>query len=173
MKYGRIPHLCTYGLSGAVVCVALAAIATGQGSPTGGLHGFVDLHTHPLSNLGFGGKLVYGGVDIGSLLPADPDCNHNVRAKSMQEALGHDASTHGGLQVEASPIKSVQLDPFKSGFGVKSQGVYVHNTCGDEIRVQVIHQTQKGTPGAADEADDAHGAPDFSDWPVWNDITHQ
>src|ERR1700733_1751726 len=27
------------------------------------LQGWVDLHTHPISNLGFAGKLVYGGVD--------------------------------------------------------------------------------------------------------------
>jgi hypothetical protein len=47
---------------------------------TGRLKGFVDLHTHPLSNIGFGEKLFYGGVDIGSLLPADPDCRPQVRA---------------------------------------------------------------------------------------------
>ena len=48
--------------------------------PAGPLHGFVDLHTHPMANLGFGGKLLYGGVDIGSLLATDPNCNSNVHA---------------------------------------------------------------------------------------------
>lgn len=110
------------------------------------LKGFVDLHTHPLSNLAFGGKLIYGGVDVGSLLPADPNCNHSVYATSMQQALGHDNSTHGGWGVD--------------------------NGCGDDIRAQVIHGLQ-GKNKAADPPDDAFGAPDFKDWPVWNDITHQ
>lgn len=111
------------------------------------LRGYVDLHTHPLSNLAFGGKLLYGGVDIGSLLPADPDCNHNIHAASMEQALGHDNSTHGGYDL-------------------------FHNQCGDEIRKQVIHGLQTANHGA-DPPDDAHGAPDFKDWPAWNDITHQ
>jgi microsomal dipeptidase-like Zn-dependent dipeptidase len=111
------------------------------------LRGYVDLHTHPLSNLAFGGKLLYGGVDVGALLPADPDCNHNVRAASMQQALGHDNSTHGGVNIFS-------------------------NQCGDSIRSQVIHGLQTANKGA-DPPDDAHGAPDFKDWPVWNDITHQ
>lgn len=111
------------------------------------LRGYVDLHTHPLANLAFGGKLLYGGVDVGALLPSDPDCNHNVRAASMQQALGHDKSTHGGHDF----------------FG---------NACGDEIRKGVIHALQSANH-AADPPEDADGAPDFKDWPVWNDITHQ
>jgi len=114
---------------------------------TGTLKGFVDLHTHPLSNLGFGGKLIYGGVDVGSLLPADPDCHHDVRATSMEQALGHDKSTHGGHD-------------------------FISNTCGDEIRQAVIHVLQTAN-NATDPSGDAHGAPDFKDWPVWKDITHQ
>jgi microsomal dipeptidase-like Zn-dependent dipeptidase len=110
------------------------------------LKGFVDLHTHPLSNLAFGGKLIYGGVDVGSLLPADPNCNHNVHATSMQQALGHDNSTHGGWGTD--------------------------NGCGDDIREKVIHALQSDNK-AVDPPDDAYGAPQFKDWPVWNDITHQ
>jgi hypothetical protein len=112
-----------------------------------GLTGWVDLHTHPLANVGFGGKLLYGGVDVGALLPADPDCNANVRATSMLQALGHDRSTHGGW------------NPF-------------NNPCGDSIRELVIHVVQI-VNNAADESADADGAPDFNEWPVWNDLTHQ
>src|SRR5438132_10519765 len=65
----------------------------------GPLKGFVDLHTHPLSSLGFGGKLVYGGVDVGALLTADPDCHHNIRAQNMEQPLGHDNSTHCGVNI--------------------------------------------------------------------------
>jgi microsomal dipeptidase-like Zn-dependent dipeptidase len=111
------------------------------------LTGFVDLHTHPLANLGFGGKLLYGGVDVGSLLPADPDCHHNVRATTMEQALGHDNSTHGG-------------------FGL------FDNPCGDTLRDAMIHALQSANH-ASDPSGDARGAPDFVNWPVWNDITHQ
>jgi hypothetical protein len=53
-------------------------------------------------------------------------------------------------------------------------GVSDINLCGDLIRWQVIHQAQqKASPVAADESDDARGAPDFNEWPVWNDVTHQ
>jgi microsomal dipeptidase-like Zn-dependent dipeptidase len=111
------------------------------------LTGFVDLHTHPLANLGFGGKLLYGGADVGSLLPSDPDCNNNVRAGSEAQALGHDKSTHGGHD-------------------------FFSNKCGDEIRKAIIHEFQKANHGA-DPSEDALGYPSFNDWPVWNDLTHQ
>jgi microsomal dipeptidase-like Zn-dependent dipeptidase len=125
----------------------------GSGNPppllpvNGRLRGWVDLHTHPLANLGFGGKLFYGGPDVGALLPADPDCNHNVRATSEQQALGHDKSTHGGHD-------------------------FFSNPCGDELRKLVIHGLQSGLKGA-DESEDAQGYPTFNEWPVWNDLTHQ
>jgi microsomal dipeptidase-like Zn-dependent dipeptidase len=132
---------------------------------TGKLRGFVDLHTHPLSNVGFGGKLIYGGLDIGSLLPADPDCHKNVRAANMQQALGHDGSTHGSFGVGVGiPVAGLPGD------------VGVSNSCGDALRELVIHQVQTPAPGAppmANESSDARGAPDFNEWPVWDDATHQ
>jgi microsomal dipeptidase-like Zn-dependent dipeptidase len=124
---------------------------------TGRLKGIVDLHTHPLANVGFGGKLLYGGVDLGSLLPADPDCHQHVRATSMEQALGHDGSTHGSFGV---------------GGPTSAGGVGIQNPCGDFLREQVIHGVQTGNK-AADQSSDARGAPDFPEWPVWNDITHQ
>jgi microsomal dipeptidase-like Zn-dependent dipeptidase len=116
-------------------------------APPAPLTGYVDLHTHPLANVGFGGKLLYGGVDVGALLPADPDCNQNVRATSMLQALGHDESTHG------------LWSPFT-------------NPCGDSIRAGVIFAVQT-LNRAASIGPDASGMPNFPDWPVWNDITHQ
>jgi hypothetical protein len=113
------------------------------------LRGFVDLHTHPLANLGFAGKLVYGGEDIGALLPRDPNCNQNVRASSEAQALGHDSSTHG-----------IQLG------------------CGDLAR-QTIVRVYEGAVKGAGVTDrylpnnDATGYPDFKDWPTWNDVGHQ
>jgi microsomal dipeptidase-like Zn-dependent dipeptidase len=129
---------------------------------SGRLRGFVDLHTHPMANLGFGGKLFYGGLDVGSKLPTDPDCHHNVRAECMQQALGHDGSTH------SAPVKN--YNPVGGLSDVIS--------CGDFIRALVIHkvQTPPNTPPQQqpkDESEDARGAPDFNEWPAWNDITHQ
>lgn len=113
------------------------------------LTGFVDLHTHPLSNLGFGGKLLYGGVDVGSLLPSDPSCQHNVRATSESQALGNDNSTHGGWDL-------------------------FHNGCGDMIRANIITVFETANDAAPNEKNGgALGYPNFPDWPVWNDITHQ
>src|SRR4029078_12376910 len=72
------------------------------------LWGWADLHTHPMSNLAFGGKLFHGGPDVGSLLPAvqmsyDPQCRFDVRPITIDEALSDDAPTHG--------------DPFQSKCG--------------------------------------------------------
>ncbi len=49
---------------------AIEPAATLTAAPPGELSGWVDLHTHPMVNLAFSGKLVYGGVDVGSLMPA-------------------------------------------------------------------------------------------------------
>jgi microsomal dipeptidase-like Zn-dependent dipeptidase len=103
-----------------------------------------------LANLGFGGKLIYGGMDVGAYLPADPDCNLYVHATSEQQALGHDESTHGGRNF---------LNPF-------------YNQCGDNIREQIIHAVQSLNNGA-DPNGSSSGYPDFPDWPVWKDLTHQ
>ena len=114
------------------------------------LEGWVDLHTHPISNLGFAGKLVYGGVDSqadgGARVAADPDCNENVQAKTPEEALGHCGSTHGPATLS--------------------------NTCGDDLRaivVAVLNSVLGGnTPGV-----DSTGYPDFGQWPRWNEVSHQ
>lgn len=111
------------------------------------LRGFADLHTHPMVNLGFGGKLVHGGVDVGSLLTVDADCNHNLRAKSISQALGRNNGTHGGSDL-------------------------INNPCGDDFRrlFQFVFEIMKKTPNMGGQA---VGYPSFKDWPKWNDITHQ
>lgn len=62
------------------------------------LNGFVDLHTHPMSHLGFGKKLLHGAPDIGLIVPAGTrNCNPtDFRASTIAEALGNCSSTHGG-----------------------------------------------------------------------------
>jgi microsomal dipeptidase-like Zn-dependent dipeptidase len=78
------------------------------------LNGFVDMHTHPMSYLGFGKKLMHGAPDIGSIIPAGTrNCNPtDFRARTMEEALGNCNSTHGGWGID--------------------------NTCGDYIRAIAI-----------------------------------
>jgi len=137
--------------------------STGSGPPPAHITGWVDLHAHPLSTLGFAGKLVYGGIDAaprgGALLPTDPQCNHDVRAMSVEQALGHDESTHGSSGVDLDPLDLLR-------------GSLIQNACGDVIRQAVISAVQ--TVNAANNpSGDATGYPDFGAWPRWDDITHQ
>lgn len=115
--------------------------------PAPGLSGWVDLHAHPMTHLGFGGKLIHGAPDVGSIIPADANCQQRVKATSLNHALGPDNSTHGGW------------------------GAF-DNGCGDDIRKAVIDQLQ-ASKGAVVTPDRAGGAPDFQHWPKWDDITHQ
>jgi hypothetical protein len=120
--------------------------------------GYVDLHTHPMSYLGFGGKLIWGGLDVGSYLPADGLCKHDITAENMYQALGPDNSTRGGWGTD--------------------------NQCGDNLRALFIRQFEAAN-FAATAPDWARGFPqhyeapiqpdgrDFTDWPTWDDIDHQ
>lgn len=118
------------------------------------LRGFVDLHTHPVDNVAFGGRLMYGGVDgltvsgvaQGAYLPIDPNCNHKVLAGSEAQALGHDNAAHGGYDL-------------------------LSNQCGNVFRPAIIHGIQFAI--GKQSPDDARGWPDFRDWPTWDDVTHQ
>ena len=115
------------------------------------LTGFVDMHTHPMAHLGFGGKLVHGAPDINTLMPAIPSgngCLHYAYPKSVAQALSSDRATHGGW-----------------GFD---------NTCGDEIRKAVIRATEEGL--GAQIAHHEEGAlpyPFLTRWPAHDDVTHQ
>ena len=72
-------------------------------SPDTRLKGWVDLHTHPMSNIAFGGKLFHGAPSVGSLMPAmqmpgDPQCRRfDQRAISIAEALSQDGPTRGDV----------------------------------------------------------------------------
>lgn len=113
------------------------------------LTGWVDLHTHPMINLAFAGKLVHGGVDVGSLLPQDSTCGGPTRAKSIEHALGTDRPSHGGHNFISFP-------------------------CGDELRKAIIQGFQQGNNAlVTNHVGQGRGAREFLDWPKWNDITHQ
>ena len=120
------------------------------------LRGFVDLHTHAMSYLGFGGKAVHGAPDVGSLVPAGTrECNASAfRARSIDEALGHCNGTHGGWGLD--------------------------NTCGDYLRAGIINHALvnrfKYKVGVDRNLHGDHehaGYPDFRYWPHQTSVLHQ
>jgi microsomal dipeptidase-like Zn-dependent dipeptidase len=121
------------------------------------LHGAVDLHTHPMAHLAFGGKLLHGGTDVGSLMPAgqvvyNPTAGNwsgnptPVQAASIEQALSDDRCTHGSFDL---------LHP-----------------CGNLIRHLIVNEVQQQEQ-PVNMPDPAAGADGFPNWPVWQDITHQ
>jgi uncharacterized delta-60 repeat protein len=117
------------------------------------LKGWVDLHTHPMSNLAFGGKLFHGAPDVGSLMPAvqmpgfDFNCRIDQRATSINEALSQDGPTHGPPML-------------------------IFATCGSYLRAGAIFALELGNNAHLSPIA-AVGYPSFTDWPKWDDITHQ
>lgn len=119
------------------------------------LNGWVDMHTHPMSHLGWGGKVFHGAPDIGILVPAIPagnGCRHYERANNINDALSSCRATHGG-------------------YGLFS------NECGDDLRKFLLRQTESklanGTVQSKHHEEGAYGYPDFKFWPAHNDMTHQ
>ena len=52
------------------------------------LNGFVDMHTHPMSYLAFGKKLLHGAPDIGLIIPAGTrNCNPQIGRASCRERV--------------------------------------------------------------------------------------
>jgi microsomal dipeptidase-like Zn-dependent dipeptidase len=110
------------------------------------LRGWVDLHTHPMAHLGFGGHLIVGGPDVGSLIPKITCDRQNQPAGSIADALPNSNPTHGG------------------------PGLF-DNPCGDEIRKQIINQLQSQL--GRDLPEKAVGWPTFEHYPAWDAVTHQ
>ena len=126
------------------------------------LRGFVDMHTHPMSHLGFGGKVVHGAPGVDVLMPAGAiydmrgiglrgsTCNEKPqRAGSVAEALGSCYSSHAGHD-------------------------YINNKCGNHARRLVLNGFEDGekTNKAHDESHPP-GYPVFTRWPRHDDILHQ
>lgn len=124
------------------------------------LSGWVDMHTHPMSHLAFGGKLLHGAPDVGTLMSgffvfpngsgaADPPltCQYD-RPATPEAALSSDGPTHG-----------------RPDFS---------NPCGDIIRHELIRNMEAELRvKSRHEEDGAVGFPYLNSWPAYNDITHQ
>lgn len=122
--------------------------SAGIGHP---VRGFVDMHTHPMSHLGFGGKLIHGAPDILTLMPARKSGNGCVKYSvpfTVEQALSTDNPTHGGWGTD--------------------------NTCGDYLRETIIGNLEDELHAAHHHhSDGARGYPLFVGWPSHDDITHQ
>lgn len=120
-----------------------------------GLRGIVDMHTHPMSHLGFGGKVMHGapdeqtlmlsgsvyrGSDIGNL----SNCRDSLRPGSINIALSRCDAVHGGWEGS--------------------------NNCGDVIRSSVVGKLDKIYKYFGYKED---GFPDFKVWPHQTSVTHQ
>lgn len=121
------------------------------------LQGFADLHTHPMSHLGFGGVVMAGAPDDSTpMLRWNWVCGTSFEpAGSISQSLGSCNAVHGGPGID--------------------------NPCGDLIRSAIIDNVERRyvhefpNPGVLGEvADHPHtGYPNFAWWPHSSSVTHQ
>jgi hypothetical protein len=122
------------------------------------LQGFADMHTHPMAHLAFGGKILYGAPDSGSLILAGQQrqgvgCNGNQLAGPVASSFNDCAAIH----YPWNPI----------------------NTCGDFIRAAIVekveeeyvHQNHWVLPGINTHPNAGHSS--YAHWPHWSTVTHQ
>jgi microsomal dipeptidase-like Zn-dependent dipeptidase len=121
------------------------------------IYGAGDMHTHLMSHLSMGRKLLYGAPDIGSIVPAGTYfCNPtDFKAKSVEECLGNCNSSHGG-------------------WGMTDNG------CGNYIRAAVLnHAFDSEFENRVPFERNAHGDhphagyPNFTHWPHFSSASHQ
>lgn len=121
------------------------------------LYGAGDMHTHLMSHLAMGHKLLYGAPDIGSIIPAGTYfCNAtNYRAETIDQCLGNCNSAHGG-------------------WGLTDNG------CGNYIRAAVLnHAFDSEYENRVPFERNAHGDhphegyPNFVHWPHFSSASHQ
>lgn len=128
-----------------------------------GLRGWVDMHTHPMSHLGFGKKLMHGAPDIGSIVPAGTrNCNPtDFRARSMEEALGHCNSTHGGWGID-------------NGCGNYIRAVVISKALDGDFAFNVDHYPVGGGNLHGDHRHEGiETSPNFAYWPHQTSVSHQ
>lgn len=128
-----------------------------------GLRGWVDMHTHPMSHLAFGKKLMHGAPDIGSIIPAGTrNCNPtDFRARSMEEALGHCNSTHGGWGID-------------NGCGNYIRAVVISKALDGDFAFNVDHYPVGGGNLHGDHRHEGiETSPNFAYWPHQTSVSHQ
>jgi hypothetical protein len=129
------------------------------------VYGAADLHTHLMSHLSMGKKLIYGAPDSGSIVPAGthvrgfdafaPECNpSDERAHGPEDAMGNCNAAHGGWGAD--------------------------NDCGNYIRAAVLNfafdaEFENRVPLERNlHGDHPHdGYPNFLYWPHFSSASHQ
>lgn len=112
------------------------------------LEGFADMHTHPMSHLGFGGMVMFGAPDVEVLMLQRPDgrpfcARSDRRPATLQEALvQHHRQQHGSVNHDLG--------------------------CGNIVRHEIIKEIEKELPEHPPEDD--HG---FRNFPHRAAVTHQ
>ncbi len=145
----------------------LTGLHTGKYGPVlPALQGFVDLHTHPMSYLGFGGKLIYGAPDVMAMLPPTQvpplpfaKCNTDPIAISKFDALGYENQEYG----QPGP-SNVCGDP--------QRGLFLHILAS---QLHAADYTDFTWPKSGPQSQNPGGpqGPDFVTWPAWNDVLRQ
>ena len=131
-------------------CLTFSPLLPLMASYGGELRGVVDMHTHPMAHLGFGGKIFHGAPDIGSLmLDGTAYCDgNNFRATKMEEALSNCYYTHFPKALTGGT-----------------------NPCGNDVRFGTI--TAMELVKGAQSHHNSTGFKVFPVWPRYNDMTHQ
>lgn len=110
--------------------------------------GFADLHTHPMSHLGFAEKVMHGSPDGGPLKPTD-----------LESALGDCRCSHGGWGLQnlcGDFLREAMM------FAMDGKGNFNHRE----------GWTSTSTEGAVKGANFEEYAR-FRNWPVFSTISHQ
>lgn len=133
------------------------------------LTGFVDMHTHPMSHLGFGGMIMYGAPDVHSLMLAGQKYRgYNLFEKECNTAPEEAGSVEGALSF---------CNAMHGGHGTGTNSFGDANDCGDYIRAEIVNAVDEKYRARA--FNDAHldhphfGYPAFDSWPDWSSVTHQ
>lgn len=122
----------------------------------GKLCGWVEMHAHPMSYLGFGQKVFYGVPDIGLTLPKTyNNCDHEQKlTENIFDALGNCRILHQ---------KFPDIDPF---FNCKDQIRSIVNASADE---KFDHTDDSFYIGANQNSRLNY----FKHWPAQRSLTHQ
>ncbi len=142
-----------------LTCGTFTPLTPYMSSTSGELRGWVDMHAHPMSHLGLGGKMIHGTPDVGALMHSGTrscDILSPTRADGLSDVLTHCGPTH------------MWWEP---GF----------RECGDILRYALVKVLEKENEAASRHGPGFPKFPppggsgvDGNGWrPHWSDITHQ
>jgi len=155
--------------AGLVTTTTIGAALCSVSSKAQPLDGFVDMHTHPMSHLGFGGMIMYGAPDSHSLmLGGQKYRGFNFFEKECNTAPEEAGSVEGALSF---------CNAMHGGYGAGTRSFGDANDCGDHIRAEIVNTVDEKYRFLAFNGlhvDHPHfGYPTFDHFPDWSSVTHQ